>query len=127
MLVFLRLPLSTSIRGFEPWSSCFVLLPARMMSRKRESIPGHVPSLATPVGPLPFTFSLIAIFLFLYQDCRALEDRPKKTFISGQRNFRNRKTVGTNKPATARICSQFIADFLQLGQRILHSASILPQ
>jgi hypothetical protein len=38
-----------------------------------------------------------------------------------------RKTAGTAMTAMAKICSQFIADFLHLGQRILHSASILPQ
>jgi len=37
------------------------------------------------------------------------------------------KSAGNAKTAMARICSQFIADFLQLGQRILHNANIRPQ
>jgi hypothetical protein len=37
------------------------------------------------------------------------------------------KIAGNTTIAIARICSQFIADFLQLGQRILHSFNILPQ
>ena len=43
------------------------------------------------------------------------------------RSFRSRKTAGTAKTAMASICSQFIADFLQLGQRNLQSGNILPQ
>src|SRR5687767_663933 len=35
-----------------------------MMSRKRESMPGHVPSVATPVAFLPFNFSVPAICFF---------------------------------------------------------------
>jgi len=37
------------------------------------------------------------------------------------------KIAGNTTTAMARICSQFIADFLQLGQRIRHSLNILPQ
>src|SRR5438309_10885410 len=97
-----------------------------MISRKRESIPGHMPSLATPVVPLPFTFSLIGIIVPLSR-LASVRRSFKQNLHLGYRNFSNRKTVGTIKTAMARICSQFIADFLQLGQRILQSANILPQ
>jgi hypothetical protein len=36
-----------------------------MISRNRESIPGQVPSFATPVRPLPFTFSPVFDFSLL--------------------------------------------------------------
>jgi len=46
---------------------------------------------------------------------------------SNYKNFARRKSAGNAKTAMASSCSQFIADFLQLGQRILHSGNILPQ
>ena len=37
------------------------------------------------------------------------------------------KSAGNTTTAMARICSQFMADFLQFGQRIFHKGKILPQ
>jgi hypothetical protein len=36
------------------------------------------------------------------------------------------KSIGMARIAMAASCSQFIADFLQLGQRKRHNAKILP-
>ena len=48
-------------------------------------------------------------------------------FYFDHKNFERTKIAGKTTTAMARICSQFMADFLQLGQRILHSFKILPQ
>lgn len=103
--MFLRLFLSTSMRGFEPCRSCFVLKPARIMSRKRESIPGHVPSLAAPLKPLPFSFSVLAVsclFLKVFQSCLC-ESNLKTHFVNGYFIHLTTKTSpGERAPCTAK-------------------------
>jgi hypothetical protein len=39
----------------------------------------------------------------------------------------SKKIAGKTTTAMASICNQFIADFLQFGQRIRHSGNIRPQ
>jgi hypothetical protein len=54
MLVCLRLALFASTLGVDPCNSCFARKPATTINRNRESIPGHLPSNATPVEPYCF-------------------------------------------------------------------------
>jgi hypothetical protein len=128
MLVFLRLTLLASIRGFEPCKSCFVLKPATIMSRNRESIPGHVPSFATPVKPLPLAFSEPgnACSVFKTVDfCAMLSSELVFHFV--YMNFISIMSAGSARTAITTNCNQLIADLLQLGQRIFHNRNIVPQ
>jgi hypothetical protein len=56
---------------------------------------------------------------------RPVRDVPLNQF--DHRNFERRKIAGKTTTAIARICSQFMADFLQLWQRIRHNGKIVPQ
>ena len=77
MLVCLRLALFTSMRGFEPCTSCLLLKLATMISRNRESIPGHVPSYAAPAGSWPLLLFCSAMTYFFAHTRGPLKAAPQ--------------------------------------------------
>jgi hypothetical protein len=78
--------------------------------------------------PRPLTrYSGSAFAIYLFVSHLVSSFIKTLNIIANYKNFERMKIAGNTTTAIARICSQFIADFLQLGQRILHSFSILPQ